>query len=157
MLKLLTSISVACLIPLNAIALPSVIDPPGVKLVLVNPNEHAWGAYNANGILVRSGIASTGADWCEDTERVCHTRTGTFRVRSLGSANCKSPSFPLPYGGAPMPYCMYFNETQALHGHASVDRVNRSHGCVRMSNSDARWLRYHFVELGTVVEIEPYN
>lgn len=153
---IVTVLFIAFIIPFKATALPSQINPPGERMVLVSPTEHAWGAYNSNGQLVRSGIASTGADWCEDTGRVCHTRTGSFRVRSLGSANCKSPSFPLPYGGGPMPYCMYFNETQALHGYPHISRANKSHGCVRMSNSDARWLRNNFVRIGTIVHVEPY-
>ncbi len=156
MRALITGMLITLMIPLTASALPSQINPLGERMVLVSPTEHAWGAYDANGRLIRSGIASTGADWCEDTGRVCHTRTGTFRIRSLGSANCKSPSFPLPKGGGPMPYCMYFNETQALHGYPHIDRKNRSHGCVRMSNSDAKWLRHNFVRVGTIVEVEPY-
>ena len=77
-------------------ALPSQINPPGEKLVLVDPREHAWGAYDSNGRLIRSGLASAGADWCEDMGQECHTSTGSFRVRSLGSKSCISPSFPLP-------------------------------------------------------------
>jgi lipoprotein-anchoring transpeptidase ErfK/SrfK len=143
-------------IPLTAFALPKQIDPRGEKMVLVDPVEHAWGAYDANGTLIRSGLASAGANWCHDMQSECHTVTGSYRIRSLGSSNCKSPSFPLPKGGAPMPYCMYFTKYQALHGSNEVVPGNISHGCVRMHVSDARWLRYNFVEQGTLVVIEPY-
>lgn len=101
-------------------------------------------------------MAASGSNWCADEQRQCHTRTGEFRIRSLGGAGCKSPSFPLPTGGAPMPYCMYFNETQALHGSPHVVRGNISHGCVRMYPSDARWMRYNFAEIGTKVIILSY-
>ncbi|MBX3709675.1 MAG: L,D-transpeptidase [Gammaproteobacteria bacterium] len=152
----LLSLFLALIIPSSALALPRQINPPGEKMVLVSPREHAWGAYDANGRLIRSGLASAGADWCADVGRKCHTIVGTHRVRSLGSFNCVSPSFPLPYGGAPMPYCMYFNKYQALHGSYEVRHANISHGCVRMHVADAKWLRYNFVEKGTLVVILPY-
>lgn len=140
----------------NASALPSMIDPPGEKVIVVDPASHSWGAYAPNGMLVRSGLASAGANWCSDMGRQCHTDVGTFRIRTLGSAGCKSPSFPIPRGGAPMPYCMYFNEVQALHGHPHVVAGNISHGCVRLRVGDARWLRYNFANIGTLVVVRPY-
>jgi hypothetical protein len=144
------------LFPITAFSLPSQIDPPGEKMVLVSPVEHAWGAYDANGTLIRSGLASAGADWCQDMGSQCHTVTGRYRVRSLGGPGCVSPSFPMPNGGAPMPYCMYFTPYQALHGSYELAHANISHGCVRMRVADAKWLRYHFVTIGTLVVIEPY-
>lgn len=144
-------------LPLSTFAIPQQIDPVGEKIVVVYPDEHQWGAYDTEGNLVRSGIASAGADWCADMGSTCHTEEGTFRIRSLGGSNCKSPSFPIPNGGAPMPYCMYFTPYQALHGYPHVAaNENKSHGCVRMSVSDARWLRYYFVQIGTLVRIESY-
>lgn len=144
------------IIPIAAFSLPKRISPPGEKLVVVDPVEHAWGAYNANGVLIRSGLASAGADWCSDIGQACRTDVGVFRIRSLGSANCTSPSFPIPKGGAPMPYCMYFTPYQALHGSYHVVSGNISHGCVRMRVSDAKWLRNHFVQIGTLVLIRSY-
>ena len=47
-----------------------------------------------------------------------------------------------------MGYCMYFNQAQALHASPNVVRGNISHGCVRLRYSDAKWLRYHFAEIG---------
>jgi lipoprotein-anchoring transpeptidase ErfK/SrfK len=137
-------------------AMPAQISPPGEKMVLVDPQEHAWGAYDASGRLIRSGVAAAGADWCKDMGQECHTSTGSFRVRSLGSKNCVSPTFPMPHGGAPMPYCMYFTPEQALHGSYEVRRANISHGCVRLHVADAAWLRFHFVDVGTLVVVEPY-
>jgi hypothetical protein len=137
-------------------AMPAQISPPGEKMVVVDPNEHSWGAYNASGRLVRSGLASAGADWCNDLGRECHTDTGRFRVGMRGGPGCKSPSFPLPKGGAPMPYCMYFNKYQALHGSYELGYANLSHGCVRLKVKDAEWLRHNFVQRGTLVEILPY-
>jgi hypothetical protein len=142
--------------PLTAFSLPAQITPPGERMVLVDPNAQEWGAYNAQGILIRSGRASAGADWCEDMNSPCKTEIGSFRVSSLGDSSCKSPSFPIPTGGSPMPYCMYFNKYQALHGSYHVGPGNISHGCIRMHVSDAKWLRNNFVKRGTLVVIQSY-
>jgi lipoprotein-anchoring transpeptidase ErfK/SrfK len=138
--------------------IPSHINTGGQKVVVVDPRVHVWGAYDANGNLVRAGLASAGANWCPDIQRPCRTTPGSFRVNSLGSPDCKSSRYPIPNGGAPMPYCMYFNNHQALHGSAASNVVegNVSHGCVRLRVSDAEWLRYNFVNVGTRVIIKPY-
>ncbi|HVE43830.1 MAG TPA: L,D-transpeptidase [Gammaproteobacteria bacterium] len=139
----------------NTRGLPTSIEA-GERTVLVDPNRHAWGAYDASGRLVNSGLASAGSDWCPDLNRPCHTQAGSFRVTQLGGAECYSTRFPIPTGGAPMPYCMYFNGNQALHGSPNVVAGNISHGCVRMHTSDAEWLRYNFVNVGTKVVVMPY-
>lgn len=153
-----------------AYALPSKIAAPGEKVIIVDPREHLWGAYSANGNLVRDGIATAGSGWCRDLHRSCRTKVGSFRIYSLGSAGCRSSKFPIRRsgrnGGAPMPYCMYFHGGQALHGTPAshVVRGNISHGCVRMHVEDARWLRFDFVSgpdasnhyRGTKVIIRPY-
>lgn len=126
---------------------PSQIQSRGEKIVAVDPSLNAWGAYTSDGKLLRWGPVSTGRDWCNDIDEACRTHTGVFRVFSLGSSDCYSTKFPLPDGGAPMPYCMYFNNGQALHGEPNgLPGYNDSHGCVRMYVSDAEWLRYSFIE-----------
>lgn len=129
------------------------------KTVIVDPRVHAWGAYDGEGNLVKAGVASAGSDYCRDLHRPCHTKVGSFRVYSLGDADCKSHIFPIPRGGAPMPYCMFFNSGQALHGVPpyEVGDGNYSHGCVRLQVGDAEWLRHNFVNVGTRVVIKPYN
>lgn len=126
------------------------------KVIIVNPRTHTWAAYSANGVLIRSGRASAGSSWCNDLGRSCRTTTGTFRIYSLGSEDCVSSKFPLGEGGAPMPYCMYFNGSQGLHGSNEIYGGNRSHGCVRVSVSDARWIRYNFAHVGTKVIVKSY-
>ncbi len=141
------------------------IKPRGEKLIIFDPNEHMWGAYNERGKLVHWGLATAGADWCPDMGENCHTESGHFRIFSLGDMDCISHTFPIPDGGAPMPYCMYFNGGQAIHGSDEVQYANLSHGCIRVTVDDARWLRYHFVERpnsenhyrGTEVIIKPYE
>jgi hypothetical protein len=127
------------------------------KMILIDPNVHAWGAYQ-NGNLVKAGLAVAGADYCPDIGRRCHTGVGSFRVQSLGAPGCKSTIYPRPRGGAPMPYCMFFNKNQAMHGEyeGGLAEANLSHGCVRMHTPDAEWLRYNFVNVGTKVVVRPY-
>lgn len=152
-------------IPLYAHAgFPKYVSPIGEKQIIVDPRIHKWAAYDEDGVLVRTGTATTGANFCRDIGRSCRTKVGTFRIDSLGAASCKSRKFPLPRGGAPMPYCMFFNGGQALHGSYEVVAANRSHGCVRLRVKDAKWLRFNFAEepsranerMGTLVVIKPY-
>lgn len=128
------------------------------KTILVDPRVHAWGAYDSNGNLIKAGLITAGGKWCPDIKRACKTRAGTFRIQSLGGLHCKSTIYPLPRGGAPMPYCMFFNKNQGLHGTYGngVVEGNISHGCVRMRVPDAEWLRYNFATVGTKVIVRPY-
>jgi len=146
--------------------LPHHIDDNGEKTIIFDPKVYAWGAYDDNGDLIRWGPASGGSDWCRDIERACHTKPGSFRIYSMGSSNCISSKFPVPDGGAPMPYCMFFHGGQALHGSpGEVVNGNVSHGCVRLFVQDAEWLRYDFVDppsslnnnQGTKVIVLPYH
>lgn len=133
------------------------ISPPGGKVIVVDPRTHEWGAYNAKGKLIRAGLATAGGNWCPDIGRPCRTHTGTFNIFFLGDANCFSKTYPIEEGGgAPMPYCMYFNGGQGIHGSDHVSEANLSHGCVRVSINDAAWIRYHFAQRGTKVIIKPY-
>jgi L,D-transpeptidase ErfK/SrfK len=126
---------------------PTKIEPTGEKEVVIDPRTNAWGAYDNQGNLIKWGPASGGAHWCRDIGKSCKTTPGSFRIYTLGSSSCISHKFPLPNGGAPMPYCMFFNGGQALHGEPNgLPGYNASHGCVRMYVNDAEWLRYDFVE-----------
>lgn len=126
------------------------------KTIVVDPNVHAWGAYGSDGNLIRAGVATAGANYCPDIKRSCRTSVGTFRIYSLGSAGCKSRKFPVGKGGAPMPYCMFFKGGMALHGSPYAVPANVSHGCVRMTVSDAAWVRFNFANVGTKVIVRSY-
>jgi hypothetical protein len=128
------------------------------KTIIVDPKVHAWGAYGADGNLIRAGLATAGGDWCADIGRPCRTRAGSFRIQSLGSEACKSSLYPRPHGGAHMPYCMFFNGSQGLHGTSDAGMVeaNVSHGCVRMYTPDAEWVRFNFANVGTRVVVKSY-
>lgn len=55
-----------------------------------------------------------------------------------------------------MPYCMFFNGRQGLHGSYEVVKGNISHGCVRVHVEDAKWIRFNFAGYGTRVIVRPY-
>lgn len=141
------------------------VNTGGEKLLIFNPKAHAFAAYDRNGQLVRWGAASGGSSWCKDLHHSCRTAVGTFRIYGKGGAGCASKIFPLPNGGAPMPYCMFFHGGDAFHGSPhEVPGYDASHGCVRLFVDDAKWLNQQFVELpnasnnykGTKVIIMPY-
>lgn len=121
------------------------IDPPGEKIIYVSIDKLAWGAYDATGSLVGWGPVSTARGYCPDIGHGCHTSTGHFTIYRKEGPDCVSTKFPVGRGGAPMPYCMYFNGGFALHGSYEVPGYNDSHGCVRMFVKDAEWLNEEFV------------
>lgn len=144
---------------------PKKIESGGEKEVRVDLNRLAWGAYDAEGNLVDWGPASGGKSWCPDVGYACRTPAGEYRVFGKGGAKCKSSKFPIPKGGAPMPYCMHFKPGYALHGSYEVPGFNASHGCVRLYPEDAKRLNEDFIETpnkenayrGTKVVILPYS
>ena len=138
--------------------MPASIPAPGVKTIVVNQTELAWGAYNAQGELVKWGPSSSGKAFCPDTGHACRTVHGEFTFGTKKGADCFSSLFPLGKGGAKMPYCMFFHGGYALHGSYEVPGYNASHGCVRLFIQDAEWLNHEFVDLGsTRVIVHPVN
>ncbi len=144
---------------------PKKVETPNEKVIMVDLNQLAWGAYDDNGKLVRWGPASGGKNWCPDVKRGCRTPQREFSMRWKQGRRCKSKKFPIPKGGAPMPYCMFFYGGYAMHGSPTVPGYNASHGCVRLFAEDARWLNEEFIELpdkkagltGTKVIVMPYS
>lgn len=135
------------------------------KQIIVDQDNLAWAAYDAEGNLLKWGPISSGRDRCSDSPRSCRTLTGIFRFFSKENERCTSDVFPIGKGGAKMPYCMYFHKGFALHGSDDIPGVRASHGCVRMFTEDAKWLNLNFVELssernqfmGTKVTVRPIN
>lgn len=130
--------------PLDYSPMPMQIDPPGEKIIIVSLSNLAFGAYNENGSLAYWGPVSGGRGYCPDIHHGCHTKLGTFHIQYKLGSGCVSTKFPVGRGGAPMPYCMYFNGGFALHGSYEVPGYNDSHGCVRMFVNDAKWLNQDF-------------
>lgn len=135
---------------------PETIAATGQPTFVFNPSRLNWGAYDANGQLIKYGKASGGKNYCADVGRSCLTPTGTFSVYRKGGADCKSSKYPLGKGGAPMGWCMFFKGGYAIHASNSVPGYNASHGCVRVVPSAARWLSREFMKIGTKVIVRSY-
>jgi lipoprotein-anchoring transpeptidase ErfK/SrfK len=133
-------------------------DTHGKRVFVFDPKQHAWAVYNENGRRINQGIASGGKNYCPDIRRGCKTIVGTYRVINKQGPHCRSTRFPRPHGGAPMPYCMHFHaKGYAIHGSNDVPNANASHGCIRVTPDDAKWLNHHFVNIGTTVIVLPYH
>lgn len=116
--------------------------------IVVSQKDLAWGAYDIRGQLVKWGPISAGKGYCSDIKEKCVTPPGVYQAfRKMGS-DCVSTVFPANEGGAPMPYCIFFNGGIALHGSPEVPGYNASHGCVRLFVEDAEWLNESFVAIG---------
>lgn len=123
---------------------------------IYDPKTLIWHAYDENGTLVRTGHGSGGRDYCKDVHRKCHTPVGQFFVYSKGDGKCKSSKFPVNKPGSPMPWCMFFHGGFAIHGSYEVRNYNASHGCIRITPTDAHWLSHNLIEVGTLVIVKPY-
>ncbi len=133
--------------------LPQRIPATGEEVIKVQLSTFAWAAYDPNGSLIKWGPISGGKSCAKGG---CKSLYGTYNFyRKQGSA-CVSSKYPLPRGGAPMPYCMHFKGGYAMHGSPTVPGYHASHGCIRMFTDDAKWLNQYFVDLGsTKVRILP--
>jgi L,D-transpeptidase ErfK/SrfK len=123
------------------------IAPSARTTIIVDVDNQAFAAYDRAGYLIHWGPVSTAKGWCPDIQRSCNTPRGTFNFYSKGGQGCYSTIYPVPDGGAPMPYCMYFYGGYALHA-SELPGYNDSHGCVRLFYEDAQWLNTNFIELG---------
>ncbi len=126
------------------------------KTFIFDPAQGGWAAYDQSGSLIKTGVGSAGANWCASLGRSCRTTVGAFRVYRRGGADCKSSKYPLPNGGGPMPYCMFFHGGMAVHGSYDIPTHNASHGCLRVTPTDAKWLHQNFLNRGTKVIVKPY-
>ncbi|MCW5589831.1 MAG: L,D-transpeptidase [Legionellales bacterium] len=126
------------------------------KILIIDLEKLAWAAYGKNGLLLKWGAISPGKDKCPEDNSSCRTTTGKFSVYRKQGADCYSRKYPLPFGGAPMPYCSFFNGGIAVHAGMLPGRPD-SHGCVRTDMADAKWLSQEFLTIGTQVHVRPYR
>ena len=68
----------------------------------------------------------------------------------------RSSKYPLPDGGASIPYYMGFFSQYGFHASRNVPGRHASHGCIRMFFEDAEWLHDEWVEVGTKAIIRKY-
>jgi hypothetical protein len=127
----------------------------GKNVFIYDPKQLSWAAYDKAGHLVRMGPGSGGSNYCSDIGFGCRTPTGVFEVYAKQNLNYRSKVFPLPFGGSPMPYAMFFAGNIAIHGSPEVLEYNASHGCIRVLMEDAKWLN-HFLTYNSTVIIKPY-
>ncbi|MFP4623079.1 MAG: L,D-transpeptidase, partial [Gemmatimonadota bacterium] len=138
------------------------------RLLLVDGAEVLWSAPVATGTGFR--LASGGEEWAFDTPR------GVFRIeRKEKDPVWIMPDWAFVERGRPIPpsdsplrrvegtlgsTALYIGYELAIHGtdrpelvlHPDPDRRRVSHGCIRMTDEDARRL-FHEVEVGTLVLI----
>lgn len=126
---------------------PKYIKKTNRKTIIISISKQAYGAYDRQGTLIRWGSANTGAENGED-----NTPLGEFKVYRKKGANCKSSKYPLPKGGSPMPYCMFFHKGYAIHEY-QMPGFPVSLGCVRVDKEDAKWL-YKFSPMDTIVIVQ---
>lgn len=127
----------------------------GRRVFIFSPRMLMWAVYDANGNLVRTGRASGGKGYCPDIRRSCRTPRGVFSLRSKGPRHCRSTRYPVPRGGAPMPYCAFFLKYYAIHGSPDVPGYNASHGCIRVQPAAAAWLS-GYLQIGSTVIVTSY-
>jgi L,D-transpeptidase catalytic domain len=118
------------------------INQKGEKIIIIDQNKLAWGAYDRKGRLLKWGPISSGKDYCPDIGRRCRTQTGVFRFFDKQNKKCRSRMFR-----ANMPFCMFFYKGFALHGSDDIPGKRASHGCIRLFVHDAKWLNHKFVEV----------
>lgn len=123
---------------------------------IFDPKQLKWVAYSSDGVLVASGKASGGRNYCPDVKRGCKTPVGQFAVYHKGPAHCRSNKYPIGKGGAYMPHCMFFKGGFAVHGSNELPNFNASHGCIRVHPTAAKWLYENFMHPGTKVVVLPY-
>jgi L,D-transpeptidase ErfK/SrfK len=134
---------------------PQQRDTHGKRVLYIDLDKFAFAAYDKEGRQILWGPASGGKPWCEDTKSSCLTAKGDFHVYRIKGEECQSGTYPLDTkGGAEMPYCMYYYKGFAIHGSTLSGFINRSRGCIRLFESDAKWLNQQFVQLGTEVIVK---
>lgn len=120
----------------------------GNKTVIIDPNKHIWGAYDANGVRVAQGPVSMD----KSAYPACWTPAGTFTVYRKGSSCASSAT---PAGGTMMPYCLFLREGYTIYAPDRVPGYNANNSCVRLYPNDAKWLDKKFMTIGTRVQVLP--
>lgn len=137
-------------------AFPMKREASNKRTFLFSPKDMAWAAYDKQGYRVKTGPAAGGSDVCPEDGEDCRTVIGDFTVQRKGTADCTSSKYPLGEGGAPMAYCMHFHKGYAIHGAPGVPNGHYSHGCIRVTKEDAKWLNQDFLNVGSNVIVGPY-
>ena len=117
----------------------------GREFVVVLSTQMAY-AYE-DGVLQRAALVSTGLP-------ATPTVQGNYAIyRKRRSQHMRGPDYDLPN----VEWVSYFYQGYALHGTYWHNNFGRpmSHGCVNMTNADAKWF-YDFGKIGTPVHVQYY-
>lgn len=137
-------------------AFPTMREASNKRTFMFSPRDMAWAAYDKQGYRVKTGRAGGGSAECPEDGSDCRTVVGSFSVQRKGGEDCESSKYPLGEGGAPMAYCMHFHKGYAIHGAPGEPNGHYSHGCIRVTKEDARWLNQDFLNVGSKVIVGPY-
>jgi hypothetical protein len=128
-------------LPRNAVRLVTLHSPPasipdGAKWILVDISQQTLTAYEGE-TAVYATLISSGKDHKESK-----THAGLYQVEHKMSYSDMHGEPDDPYDVDRVPYTLYFNKNEALHGAYWHDRFGwpASHGCINLALADARWL-----------------
>lgn len=136
------------------------------KSIVVDLNQHRFIACK-NGKIVNNGKAIGGRKKCQEKElknHICKTPNGRFSLIKKYGKNKRSDRYPLECKnkkkcGAKMPWYFKIHHSGiGIHGNYDIEKTkeNESHGCIRVSITNARWLNKNFVDYDTKIIILPY-
>ena len=110
--------------------------PVGARWVLVDLAQQTLTAYEGD-VAVYATLISAGKDYKES-----QTHTGLYQVEHKMAFSDMHGESDDPYDVDRVPYALYFNKNEALHGTYWHDRfgTRASHGCINLALPDARWL-----------------
>ena len=128
--------------------MPKRIGNQSERVIVIDLCKRQWGAYSRNGKRQKHGHVSAGKSWCPDVGRSCRTPAGTHRIYRKTPMHYSS-KYPVNRragtAGSPMPHAMFFKGGYAIHAGNNIKKHgHNSHGCVRVSYKDSKWLFYNF-------------
>ena len=111
--------------------------PTGTRWVHVDLDQQILTAYDYNDRLVFATLVSTGRGNNQTDAGVFQVRRKTYHTHMSGGGGGRGH-----YSVDAVPWVMFFDEAIALHGAFWHDQfgTKRSHGCVNLSISDAKFL-----------------
>jgi hypothetical protein len=128
-------------LPRSALRIVTLHSPPpaipaGAKWILVDLAQQTLTAYEGE-TAVYATLISSGKDYKES-----QTHAGLYEVEHKMAYSDMHGESDDPYDVDRVPYALYFDKNEALHGTYWHDRfgTRASHGCINLALADARWL-----------------
>jgi len=110
--------------------------PVGAKWILIDISQQTLTAYEGD-TAIYATLISAGKE-----HKDSQTHVGLYRVSHKMAYSDMHGNPDDPYDVDRVPYTLYFNKDEALHGTYWHDRFGSpaSHGCINLALADARWL-----------------